>query len=33
MRNNKTQDGFQTIKCSRFVKNYANYLQLRILED
>jgi hypothetical protein len=27
------QDGRQTIKCSRFVKNDANNLQLRILED
>jgi hypothetical protein len=27
------QDGCQTIKCSRFVKNNANYLQLRFLED
>jgi hypothetical protein len=27
------QDGRQTIKCSRFVKNNANNLQVRILED
>jgi hypothetical protein len=27
------QDGRQTIKCSRFVKNDANTLQLRDLED
>jgi hypothetical protein len=27
------QDGRQTIKCSRFVKNDANNLQLRNLED
>jgi hypothetical protein len=27
------QDGRQTIKCSRFVKNHANNLQLRNLED
>jgi hypothetical protein len=27
------QDGRKTIKCSRFVKNDANNLQLRILED
>jgi hypothetical protein len=27
------QDGRQTIKCSRFVKNDANNLQLWILED
>jgi hypothetical protein len=27
------QDGRQTIKCSRIVINYANNLQLRILED
>jgi hypothetical protein len=27
------QDGRQTIKCSRFVKNNANNLQLRILEE
>jgi hypothetical protein len=26
------QDGRQTIKCSRFVKNDANNLQLRLLE-
>jgi hypothetical protein len=27
------QDGRQTIKCSRFVRNDANNLQLRNLED
>jgi hypothetical protein len=27
------QDGRQTIKCSRIVRNNANNLQLRILED
>jgi hypothetical protein len=27
------QDGRQTIKCSGFVKNNANILQLRILKD
>jgi hypothetical protein len=27
------QDGRQTIKCSRFVKNDTNNLQLRNLED
>jgi hypothetical protein len=27
------QDGRQTIKCSRFVENNANNLQLRISED
>jgi hypothetical protein len=27
------QDARQTIKCSRFVKNDSNYLQLWILED
>jgi hypothetical protein len=27
------QDGRQTIKCSRFFKNDANNLRLRILED
>jgi hypothetical protein len=27
------QEGRQTIKCSRFVRNNANNTQLRILED
>jgi hypothetical protein len=27
------EDGRQTIKCSRIVRNNANNLQLRILED